>query len=291
MGESCAPRGCPHDGSDRAGAPAGRSRGRTRYLFFSLTTLQLVLVLSAVVLGATALGALVGRRVRHRSDTMQEPYALLQNAMLGIIGLVLAFGLALAVGRYETRRAVVVEDANAIGTTYLRAQTLHEPVRSDSLERLRRYADASIALSDAVPGSADARRAIADGTALQRELWALADQSLRDAPTATAPRLYVDSLNDMIDLQSVRAAGLGNRVPTPVLVLQVGGAAIALGLLAFQLAILGRGLLPVLFAATLVTALLVITFDLDRPTRGLIEIPDTPLTNLRASMNLPPAAP
>jgi hypothetical protein len=244
-----------------------------------------------IVLGATALGALVGRRVRDRSHTMREPYALLQSALLGVIGLVLAFGLALAVGRYETRRAVAVDDANAIGTTYLRAQTLSEPVRSESLERLRRYTDTSIALSHAVPGSARARRAIADGGALQRELWTLADRALRDQPTASAPRIYVESLNEMIDLQSVRVAGLNNRVPTPVLALQVGGAALVLGLLAFQLAILGRGVLPVLFAAVLVTALLLITFDLDRPTRGLIEIPDAALTSLRASMELPPAAP
>ena len=51
----------------------------------------------------------------------------LQTALLGFVGLILAFGLALAVGRYETRRAIVVAEANAIGTTYLRAQTLAEP--------------------------------------------------------------------------------------------------------------------------------------------------------------------
>ncbi|MGH3102195.1 MAG: hypothetical protein ACRDPU_14510, partial [Thermoleophilia bacterium] len=69
------------------------------------------------------------------------------------MGLILAFGLALAVGRYETRRAAVVEDANRIGTTYLRAQTLAEPVRSQSLDLLRRYTDTSIRLSESVPSS------------------------------------------------------------------------------------------------------------------------------------------
>ena len=65
----------------------------------------------------------------------------------------------------------------------------------------------------------------------------------------------------------------------------------ALGLLAFYLSILGRGLFTVLFAAGLVGLLLLVTFDLDRPTRGLIRVPSTPLTELRASMILPPAAP
>jgi hypothetical protein len=183
----------------------------------------------------------------------------------------------------------VVEEANAIGTTYLRAQTLAEPVRTGSLQRLVRYIDTSIRLSRSVPGSPAARKAAADGQQLQRELWALAGQALEAAPTASGPRLYVESLNQMIDLQTVRVAGINNRVPGPVLVLEVAGAAVALGLLGFYLAILGRGVLAVLLAAAaLVTLLLLVTFDLDRPTRGLIRIPSTALTDLRASMAQPP---
>jgi hypothetical protein len=78
--------------------------------------------------------------------------------------------LALAVGRYEARRAAVVEEANAIGTTYLRAQTLAEPVRTASLERLVCYSDTSIRVSQSVPGSRAERRAITDGQQLQRQL-------------------------------------------------------------------------------------------------------------------------
>src|SRR5436189_863050 len=106
------------------------------------------------MLGATALGALLGRRVRHRSDTLKEPFGVLQAALLGVVGLILAFGLSLAVGRYEDRRAAVVSDANAIGTTYLRAQLLAEPHRSRSLELLRRYTNLALKLSHEVPNSA-----------------------------------------------------------------------------------------------------------------------------------------
>jgi hypothetical protein len=259
-------------------------------VFFRLSSLELGLILFAVVFGATALGLVLGRLVRHRSEHLREPFGALQAALLGLVGLVLAFGLALAVGRYESRRAAVVEDANAIGTTYLRAQTLAEPLRTRSLERLMRYTDTSIQLSRSVPGSADARSAIADGQQLQRELWRLAGQALVDAPTASAPRLYVETLNEMIDMQTVRVAGLNNRVPGAVLAVEVGGAAVALGLLGFYLSLLGRGVITVVLAAGLVTLLLLVTFDLDRPTRGLIRVPDAPLTSLRASMALPPAA-
>jgi hypothetical protein len=108
-------------------------------------------------------------------------------------------------------------------------------------------------------------------------------------PTASAPRLYEESLNEMIDQQEVRIAGLGNRVPTEVLLLEIIGSAIAMFLLGLHVGLLGRGLTPLLLAAGLVTMLLFVTFDLDRPTRGWIKIPDTPLTSLRTSMNEAPA--
>jgi hypothetical protein len=236
------------------------------------------------------LGAALGRYLRRHTDVLREPIGVLQAALLGLVGLILAFGLSLAVGRYEARRAAVVAEANAIGTTYLRAQLIAEPGRSESLDLLRRYTDLSLRLSHEVPNSASMMRTTAQQSILQRRLWRLAGQAIGAAPTASAPRLYVDTLNDMIDQETVRVAALNNRVPGAVLGLEVIGAAVVVGLLALYLAVLGRGLLAAIVAAGLVTLLLLVTFDLDRPTRGLIKVPDTPLESLRASMLLPPAA-
>jgi hypothetical protein len=201
--------------------------------------------------------------------------------------LVLAFGLSLAVGRYEAQRADVVAEANAIGTTYLRAQLLAEPAWTESLDLLRRYTDVSISRSDAVPGSPVSDAAIADSGRLQDRLWALAGQALAAAPVDSAPRLYAETLNETFDAQSDRVYGLGNRVPTTVLILEVAGAAAAISALALHLATFGRGLLTVLVASLLVTVLLLVTFDLDRPTRGLIRIPATPLVDLGDNMAEP----
>jgi len=228
--------------------------------------------------------------LRHRSDVLREPFAVLHSALLGMMALVLAFGLALAMGRYESRRVALVDETNAIGTTYLRAQTLSEPMRTPSLDLLRDYTDTSIVLSHSVPGSADEDAAVAAGQTIQRELWGLADDALDAAPVESAPRLYVESLNAMFDAQGVSIAARGNRVPTTVLLLELVGAAVALGLLAVYLAILGRGVLPVLVAAILVSSILLVTFDLDRPTRGLIRDPTTPMSQLVSSVDRPPAA-
>src|SRR4051812_45296443 len=175
----------------------------TRMLFFRLTSIELGLLLFGVLMGATLLGAALGRRYRHHSATLKEPFGVLQAALLGLVGLLLAFGLSLAVSRYESRRANVVSEANDIGTTYLRAQTLAEPVRSRSLGLLTSYAQTAVGVSDHVPGSAAVRRDVAREEVIERRLWALAGQALHDAPVASAPRLYVEALNPMFDDENV----------------------------------------------------------------------------------------
>jgi hypothetical protein len=259
-------------------------------LFFSLSSWELGILIFTVIGGASALGVLLGRYARHQSHPYREPIGVLQGALLGVVGLILAFGLSLAVGRYQDRRADVVLDANTIGTAYLRAQTIAEPQRSRSLELLRRYNDLAIQMTYEIPGSSALRRTAAEQEGIQQDLWSLAGEALNGDPVASAPRLYVDSLNAMIDQQGVRLAGLNNRVPDAVLWLELLGAAFALGLLALYLSMLGRGVLPVFAAAALVSLLVLVTFDLDRPTRGLIEVPAAPLLAERATMSLPPAA-
>ena len=271
-------------------ADPGR-RAEDGAIFFRLSSIELGLLFFGVLLGSTAVGVLLGRRVRHLSDSLKEPFGILQGALLGVVGLLLAFGLSLAVSRYENRRADVVDEANAIGTTYLRAQTLHEPARSESLNLLVRYTENAVRLSEDVPLSAAARATAAAQGEQQRRLWALAATELDARPRDSAPRLYVETLNDTIDAQGVRLAGLANRVPTAVLLLDLLGSAVALGLLAAYLAIVGRGVVAVTLGAVLVAFLLLVTADLDRPTRGMIQVPDTALTNELASMRSPPAAP
>jgi hypothetical protein len=260
-------------------------------LFFRLNSIALGLLLFAVLLGATGIGILVGHRVRHLSDDLKEPLGVLQAALLGVVGLLLAFGLSLAVSRYENRRTDVVTVANAIGTTYLRAQTLQEPIRSRSLVQLRAFAGAAVRLSDHVPGSVEARADAAREARIERKLWGLGGRAVEASPRDSAPRLYIETLNEMFDAETARIAALSNRVPTPVLLLDVIGSAFALALLAIYLRLAGRGVPAVVVAAALVAFLLLVTADLDRPTRGMIRVPDTALTNQLKSMEAPPAAP
>lgn len=259
-------------------------------MLFRLSTPALVLVVFGVMIGATLAGVAIGRRLGHRRETLREPLSVMQAALVGFVALLLAFGLSMAVGRYESRRAAVVDEANAIGTTYLRAQTLAEPERTESLDLLVEYTDERIRLSEAVPGSAKYKAASSESVAIQNDLWALAGEALDAAPQDSAPRLYVETLNEMIDMHTTRTAGLANQIPAPVMWLQLGASALALGAVGAYVTMVGRGVLTALVAAVMVALLLLVTFDLDRPRRGFITVPDAALVATRAGMNDPPAA-
>jgi hypothetical protein len=96
-------------------------------VFFSLSSWQLALMLLAIIAGTAAIGFAAGVYLRERSEKYREPFGVVQGAMLGLVALLLAFGLSLALGRYEDRRAATVAEANAIGTSFLRAQLIAEP--------------------------------------------------------------------------------------------------------------------------------------------------------------------
>ena len=99
-------------------------------------------------------------------------------------------------------------------------------------------------------------------------MWRLAEQGVAEAPLGSAPRLYVESLNTTFEAQNVRVAGLRNRIATTVPALELFGAAVAMAVVASHLAVVGLGVLAAGLAAVLVSLMLLVIFDLDRPTRG-----------------------
>ncbi|GMU78701.1 MAG: hypothetical protein AMXMBFR46_14960 [Acidimicrobiia bacterium] len=151
-------------------------------MLFRFDTRALVAVVFPIVVGSTFVGGALGRYLRDHGERIREPLGVVQAALVGFVALLLAFGLSMAVGRYEARRDAVVNEANAVGTAYLRAQTLVEPLRTESMRLLREYTDSRIALSDAVPDSARFRRAAATSQAIQRKLWGLAGETLTLSP-------------------------------------------------------------------------------------------------------------
>jgi hypothetical protein len=236
-------------------------------------------------LAVSEFGFLIGRRLHQTADEARKgQIGGIQGAMLGMLGLLTGFTFAMAVGRYETRRNLVVDEANAIGTTFLRASFLPDEQRRAAKELLRQYVDARIQFYGARADRSSITEAEQATVVLQRELWRHTVDASKVAPTPLVAA-FVNSLNETIDLDSTRLNAHRNRVPGAVWVLLLVVASCgccATGYAAGSTGArtgFGNFVLPLLIAVVVS-----IVADLDRPRRGLIGISQQPLLDLKAAL-------
>jgi hypothetical protein len=149
------------------------------------------------------------RRPEHERET---PVGTIVAAILGLLAFLLAFTFGMAASRFELRRELVLDEANAIGTTYLRAALVPEPQRTEIRNLLRDYVDlrqGSVEPGRAVP-------ALARSEELQGRLWAQAVIVAEKHPNPITG-LFVQSLNDVINMHAKRVTmGMRNRIPFPI---------------------------------------------------------------------------
>lgn len=159
-------------------------------------------------------GFFQGKRLSKASEGQSEaPIGAMVSGVLALLAFMLAFTFGVASSRFDERRLLVVDEANAIGTTYLRAEFLDEPVRANVKKLLREYVDVRLEIF-AHPERVQV--AIAQAESLQQRLWTEAVELGRKRPTPISA-LFIGSLNEVIDLQAKRVtAGLHTRVPAVV---------------------------------------------------------------------------
>lgn len=247
--------------------------------------LAVVLVVFALFLIVAEFGFRRGRAVRNSlTDPLRAQLAVLQAAMMGLLGLLLAFSFAMAESRFETRQTLVVDEANAIGTASLRAQLLPEPWRGEVQKLLRNYVDERLAYYEAGTDRKKLDDANARAKEAQKELWAQAVAAAAAAPTPITA-LFIASLNNVIDLHEKRDAARRNHAPGIVLYLLFFVAIVSMGLAGFGCGLGNRRAAPIILAtAVLIALVILVIMDLDRPRRGIIEVNQQSMINLRASL-------
>ncbi len=163
-----------------------------------------MLVVSLLLLVVTEVGFIFGRRLRGRDDEHRKgQIGGIQGAILGLLALLLGFTFAMAVGRYETRRDLVLQEANSIGTTFLRASFLPPEHRQAVELLLRKYVDARLNFYDAGTDKTEISNAEQTTTSIQQELWSHAVAASNVNPTPLMAT-FINSLNDtMISTPSV----------------------------------------------------------------------------------------
>ena len=192
----------------------------------------------------------------------------------------------MAMIRYDHRLSGVLQEANAIGTTALRAEMLPAPYASKAKTLLRDYVEVRLDLVRAPPTAIALQRAVRHSNALQKEIWHIAVAAAAAEPHSIPVSMFVRSLNEMIDLQEVRLAAARNRIPDAVFILLYGVAAVSVGFSGCVVGLAGgKGRIPVALIAVLVAGVIGLIGDFDRSSSGFITVSQQATQSLRESMD------
>src|SRR5918993_1416110 len=237
----------------------------------------------AMALIAVEVGYRLGLSRQRRSQEEKEAFVGgLVGAILGLLAFMLAFTFGMAASRFEDRRQILLSEANAIGTTYLRSKMLAEPMRTDAQNLLRQYADVRV---EAVqPGKW--QQAIVKSEDLQNRLWSLAVAQAEKEPTVITS-LFIQSLNEVIDLHAARVmAGVRSRVPAMIWIVLYLLAVIAMVMMGYHAGLANsRRSIATIALVIGFSSVLYLIADLDRPGQGTLKVNQQTMIDLRRSMN------
>jgi uncharacterized membrane protein len=247
---------------------------------YSLLTIFLVGL--AAIFAVSELGWRLGKRNEGGGGAN---ISTLESAMLGLLALIIGFTFAMALSRFEARREAVLNEANAIGTTALRARLLPDPHRAETIKLLREYIQLRLDVIQSGQSLAELTATVHRSSEIQEALW-LQVRSLIVKDSGMVPTgLFIQALNEMIDDQAKRLAALRNRVPNVVLLGLFGIAAVVGGFAGYAS---GRDpkrtRLPVYMMGFLVATVILLILDLDRPSSGFITNNQQSMIDTAASM-------
>ena len=248
-------------------------------------------VISGVLLVSMALAKEVGYRAGLRKGRVREKQAkdhiqAIQNSILGILALLLGFTFSLSLQRFDSRSEAVVEEANAIGNAWLRADFLPDPMRSLALAHLREYADVRVqAGSLSVVGGEESRVLLSRATELQKQLVELGHRAATVHPGSSGIVPFVDAMGVLGQTYRSRQAGLDRNVPELVLLLLHTTFLLSSAIVGYAAGVVGhRPSVVSYLMVALVVVLVFIILDLDRPRRGFIEVSQQSLIDVRTTM-------
>jgi hypothetical protein len=244
---------------------------------FAFTAALLALLLLAGMLVSLLAGRRVGRRrlAREAEGGGQEGGGALDAAVFALFGLLIAFTFSGASSRFDVRRDLIIQEANAIGTAYLRLDLLPPDAQPALRGLFRAYLEARLAAYGSLPDLKAARAHLDRSTALQAEIWSRATEAARAAPSPAVLSLVVPALNEMFDITTTRLAAMRLHPPLVVYVLLYG-----LGLAASFVAGLSlTGATRFAWTHSAVFALVIaatvyVILDLEFPRLGLVRVDD-----------------
>jgi hypothetical protein len=236
----------------------------------------------ALMLAATEIGFRLGcKSEANTPEKTKSLVATVEAAILAVLGLLLGFTMSMAVTRFEVRKQLVLDEANAIESSCLRAELLPAPEGTEIVNILREYINVRVQYGN--PGNDPARfDSLRRQTArLQDEFWKRAVAYGQKNPNATAS-LLLQSLNQSIDLESARWMASQNHVPESVIYVNGIVGMLAAMLVGYTFGLNGRRqIFSMCVLALAVTLVLALIIDLDQPRSGLIRVGQQPMIDLQ----------
>ena len=251
---------------------------------------QIVLVVTLVLMACHEIGVQIRRRISHRSLKDLDAEGVggsYMTASLSLLALLVAFSFGMAVDRYNTRRNLVLQEANAIASAYRHLDTFDASTRAVAARDLLDYLAAREAFS-----RAETLRQLASAEkhseAAERRLWSDAVHAL--ASSQPSARGSLEAIDRMFDVASSRRAALEAVVPGLVLFGMLLYAAIAAVLMGYSHPIDRRFLVPSSVQFVLLAIALALIVDLDRPRAGYVQVSQAPLLRTADSIRRAEAA-
>lgn len=231
-------------------------------------------------------GFRIGRWYQKRTPAEKEgATGMMVGSLLGLLALLLAFTVGMASDRFDARRKLNVDEANTIGTTYLRAGYLDEPYHTTIRDLLREYAPLQVFSQNTEVTQVNLERS----RELLNQLWQQAEALARQNPESEMIALFIESLNEMIDTHETRmVASIYARVPETILYVLIIGSILTVGMIGYNSGLQERrSLTGAVVLVVIMAVVITLIIDLDRPRDGLLVVSQQSYIDLQEAMAAP----
>jgi hypothetical protein len=247
-----------------------------------MNELLVAVSLIAGVIAAHEIGFWIGSLSRSADQSFDRQVALVRTSTAALVAFLIGFAFSGAASRFTNRLDLIVNEANALGTAYLRADTIAEPQRGELKAALKEYTADRVTLLSR-EGREQIEPLLAKVSGLHERMWRAVITATQD--NAPLMAIALPPINDVIDLHSMHLAMARRHLPIPIMAVLLGTAAISLGIIGFGNGRVGRRFssIDAVYGAVLAAALWM-TIDMDYPGGGMIRVGNRPVVEALAAM-------
>lgn len=257
-------------------------------LLYDKSSLVIALVLVLLMAVALHAGNWLGMRsnIKH-CEPCKEQISTVQTSLLGLLALMLGFSFSIALERYSSRSEAVLQEANAIGTAYLRTDLLAEPYKQNVKKLFGDYIESRLHEAELnLAEQGNRAEILKTSESLQQQIWQQAMQAAKADANPVTSGLFVQALNDAIDAYGTRLSELDRHIPELVLLMLYAAFLVTGGMIGYSAGLTDHRPSKAIYLMGIVVALLMyLVIDLDRPRRGLVQVNQAPMLSLRSMLH------